>query len=129
MTKTQEINKIDGLIKDALVSLNNIRTLIDQIDKEVALLSPNRIILEQNIEFLKKQETIPLAHEYRKIKQELSNTKKRLEFIITDRDNKNKACSDIENIIEQYKKKRAILIISGANNILRVNFGGRNGKR
>lgn len=129
MNKIQELDKLDRAIKDAEIRLKSIRTSIDQIDKEIAILQPHINELEQNIGFLKKKETIPIAQEYRKAKTELTKTKVRLSAITSDRLKADDACCQIEEIIQKFKKDHARLIITSDDNILEGKFGVRRGKR
>ena len=128
MTKIEEMDKLDKDIKNADISLKSIQCHIEQVDKEISALGPRKHDLEQNIEFHKMSGTVPLAHEYKKAKKELLQIKARLIMITNDRRKAKEACSDIELIIERYKREYAKLLESGDNNVVRVRFGGRNGK-
>lgn len=129
MSRIQELDKLDRALKDAEIRLKSIKTAIENIDKEIGVLTPKKTELEKNIEFLKKQDTIPLAHEYRKSKAELSKIKTRLSMITLDKTKSAQACVDVERIIEKFKKDYQKLVLTNENNILKGNFGGKNGKR
>lgn len=129
MSKIEELDKLDRAIKDADMRLKSIQTNIEQIDKEIAVLSPRKTELEQNIEFHKKANTVPIAHEYKKSKAELSKTKARLILITSDRKKAAQAVKDIEEIIEKFKRDHAELMRTSENNVLRVMFGAKRGKR
>lgn len=129
MSKIQEIDKLDKAIKDAEIRLKSIRTSIEQIDKEIAVLTPLKLQLEQNLEFLKKNDTVPIAQEYKKSKSELNRTSIRLSAITWDRGKAFDASVAIDNIIDKFKSDREKLVIKSENNILKVNFGGKRGKK
>lgn len=129
MNKTEELEKLSKAIKEAEMHLSSIECNISQIDKEIDVLSPRKIELEQNIEFHKKSNTVPIAHEYKKTRSELTRVKSRLGFISVERGKAHQACKDIEKIIEQFKKKHAELSKTSENNVLRVLFGGFRGKK
>jgi chromosome segregation ATPase len=129
MNKLDELDKLDRAIKDSSIRLKSIQSAIEQIDKEIAILQPRKNELEQNIEFLKKKDTIPIAQEYKKSKAELTKVKTRLTAITGDRCKADDACHQIEEIIEKFKKDHARLIISSDDNILEGKFGVRRGKK
>ncbi len=129
MGKIDEMDKLDRAIKDSEIRLKSIQSNIENIDKEINALEPRKLELEQNIEFHKKQDTIPLAHEYKKAKTELSKIKARLILIVSDRKKCNQACSDIEKIIDKFRRDYFQLIKVSENNILKPIFGGNRGKK
>jgi septal ring factor EnvC (AmiA/AmiB activator) len=128
VSKIEELDKLDKAIKDADIRLKSIQSAIEQIDKEISVLGPRKTELEQNIQFHKKQDTIPIAHEYKKSKSELSKIKARLILINADRGRAKQACIDIEQIIEKFKRDHLELIKTSENNVLRPIFGGKHGK-
>lgn len=129
MGKLDEIDKLDRAIKDADIRLKSILENIEKIDKEIVVLNPRKVELERNLEFHKKRGTIPLAHEYKATKSELSKAKNRLSMIIGDRAKCEDACLQIERIIQKFKNDYAKLTKTDENNVLRPNFGGKNGKK
>lgn len=127
MSKIEELDKLDKAIRDAEISLKSIRISIEQTDNEINVLSTRKNELEQNIQFHKKSDTIPLAHEYKKAKAELSKTKARLILIVSDRKKAYQASKDIEQIIEKFKIDRSNLLKTSENNVLKPIFGGKRG--
>lgn len=124
-----ELDRLDRAIKDANIRLSSIRINIDQLDREISILGPRKLELGQNLEFLKQNDTVPLAQEYKKAKAELTKVISRLNIITNDRAKAFKATLDIEQIIAKFKRDHANLIIGSENNILKGNFGGRRGKK
>lgn len=129
MNKNEELDKLDCAIKDCEIKLKSVQSNIEQIDKEIDALRPRQAELEQNIEFHKKSNTVPLAQEYKKAKNELSKTKARLILITSDRKKSDEACKQIQQVIEKFKRDYSNLIATSENNVLRVLFGGRRGKK
>jgi chromosome segregation ATPase len=129
VSKIEEIDKLDRAIKDAEIKLKSIENNIEQIDKEISVLTPRKSDLEKNIEFHKKATTIPIAHEYKKAKTELNRIKVRLVTITSERNKSYQACKQIEQIIEKFKKDHLDLLKISENNVLRVLFGNKNGKK
>ena len=128
MTKTQQIDQLDRAIRDSDIRLYSVKSNIDNISKEVEGLSIRKNELEQNLDFLKQEDTIPLAQVYKKVKSELAKINSRLNIITSDRAKAQNAATEIEYIIAKLKRDHAALIISSENNILKGNFGGRRGK-
>jgi chromosome segregation ATPase len=129
MGLTTDLDKLSRAIKDADISLFSVKARIEQLDKEIAILAPRKNELEQNIEFLKKQDTIPLAQEFKKSKAELAKTSSRLNIIVSERVKVYQASLDIEMAIAKFKRDHDQLIIGSENNILKIDFGGKRGKR
>lgn len=129
MSKIDELDKLDRAIKDAEIRLKSIQTNVEQIGKEISILDPRKNELEQNIEFHKKGDAAPIIGEYRKAKAELSKVKARLILINADFKRATQACQDIEEIIEKFKRDYEDLIKTSENNVLKVLFGGPNGKK
>ena len=129
MNKIEELDKIARELANSEISLKSIQCNIEQLDKEISVLNPRKLELEQNLEFHKKAGTIPIAHEYKKAKSELSKTKARLILINSDRKKSYEACKQIEEIIDKFKRDRMELMKTNENNVLRVLFGGNRGKK
>lgn len=122
-----EKDKLKRAIDDAEIRLKSIEANVEQLGKEIDVLSPRKNELEQNIEFHKKDDVIPIAQEYKKSKDELAKTKARLKLIVPDLAKSKQAAKDVLEIIEKFKKDYAKLSESNDNNVLRPNFGGKRG--
>jgi hypothetical protein len=129
VSKIEDLDKLDRAVKDAEIKLKSIILAIEKIDKEISVLSPRKLELEQNIEFHKKANTVPIAHEYKKAKIELNQTKIRLTAITLDRKRADDACKQIEQIIDKFKRDHLELLKTNEDNVLRPLFGGKHGKR
>jgi predicted nucleic acid-binding Zn-ribbon protein len=129
VNKIEELDKLDRAIKDAEIRLKSIQLAVEQIDKEISVLGPRKLELEQNIEFHKKPKSVPLAQEYKKAKTELSKIKSRLTLITTDRGKAKDACEDVKAIIEKFKRDYQKLLETSENNIVKGTFGGKRGKK
>jgi CII-binding regulator of phage lambda lysogenization HflD len=126
--KIEEIDKLTRALADADIKLKSIIANIEKIDKEISVLGPRKNELQQNLEFLKSSGTIPIAHEYKNAKLELSKTIARLILISSDLKKSNQACSDVERIIDKFKRDLAKLSKIDDNNVLRPIFGAKHGK-
>lgn len=129
LSKIEKISQLEKAIADADIRLKSIQANIEKIDAEINALTPRKNELDKNIKFHKKKDSVPLAHEYKRSKAELSKITARLIFINAERGKAGEACKDIEKIIEKFKKDHADLVKTNENNILRPSFGSKNGKK
>ena len=129
MSKMDQLDLLSKAIADSEIRLKSIESAVEQNDKEIAVLGPRKNELEQNIEFHKKEGTVPIAHEYKKAKAELSKVKARLILLTSDQKKAIQACKDVQIIIDKFKREQAELLKTNDNNVLRVLFGGDRGKR
>jgi flagellar biosynthesis chaperone FliJ len=129
VSKIEELDKLDKAIKDAEVGLKSIQNNLDIIDNEIAILSPRKNELEQNIQFHKMEGSVPIAKEFAKSRAELSKVKARLILLNADRKRAWQASKDVEKIIDKFKKDYMDLSNTGENNVLRVLFGVNRGKK
>lgn len=127
-SKLDELDKLNRAIADAEIRLKSIQSAVENIDKEIAVLSPRKMELEQSIEFRKQSNAIPIAQEYKKTKSELSKVTARLILISADQKKAIQACKDIEQIIEKFKKDQYELIKTSDDNVLQL-FGAKRGKK
>lgn len=128
MGRLDECDKLDKYLKDADIKLKSILANIEKIDKEISVLGPRKNELEQNLEFHKKEGTIPIAQEYKAAKAELSKVTARLIMLNSDRKKSDQACADIELIMDKYRRELIKLMKVDDNNVLRPKFGAKNGK-
>ncbi len=129
MNKLQHLEKLDRAIRDGEFRLKSIQYTLEKVQQEINALTPLVDHLEQNLDFLKKSETIPIAHEYRKVKEELSKSKKRLSDIKKDFALGSKGVEELIAIIAKFKKEQSDLIAACENNVVKGSFGGSNGKK
>ena len=128
MSKIEQLDKLSKAIADADIRLKSIQMNIEKIQAEVSVLSPKKNELKQNIDFHKKEGTIPLAHEFKKARAELSKTTARLILLTSDLKKSQEACQQIAEIIEKFKNDHAALLKTSENNVLRPKFGANHGQ-
>ena len=128
MSKIEQLDKLSKAIADADIRLKSIQMNIEKIQAEVSVLSPKKTELKQNIEFHKKEGTIPLAHEFKKARAELSKTTARLILLMSDLKKSQEACQQIAEIIEKFKNDHEALLKTSENNVLRPKFGANRGQ-
>ena len=128
MNRTEELDKIDRTIKDLEIRLGAIKNSVGQIEKELSVLKPKKLELEQNIRFQKKDGTVPIAHEYKKAKAELARTIARLILIGAEYKKAVDVIVKVEEMIDKNRKDYYNLIVDSQNNVLQGSFGGNRGK-
>jgi chromosome segregation ATPase len=128
VSKIEQLDKLSKAIADADIRLKSIQMNIEKIQAEVSVLSPKKTELKQNIEFHKKEGTIPLAHEFKKARAELSKTTARLILLMSDLKKSQEACQQIAEIIEKFKNDHEALLKTSENNVLRPKFGANRGQ-
>ena len=128
MSRNEELDKIDRTIKDLEIRLSAIKNSVGQIEKELSVLNPKKLELEQNIRFQKKMGTVPIAHEYKKAKAELSRNTARLILIASEQAKATAVVKQIEQMIDKLRKDYYNLVVDSQNNVIQVKFGGDRGK-
>ena len=123
-----EKDKLKRAIDDAEIRLKSIEANVEQLGKEIDVLSHRKNELEQNIEFHKKDDVISIAQEYKKSKDELAKTKARLKLIVPDLAKSKQAVKDVAEIINKFKKDHMELSKTNEDNVLRPIFGGKRGQ-
>lgn len=129
MNQIEQLDAIDRAIKDAELRLKSIEEAVEKIDKEISILAPRKNELEQNLEFHKNPNVIPIAHEYKKSKAELSKIKARLILLSSDQKRVNHSHDETKKAIEKLKKNYSEISSASQNNVLKVLFGALRGKK
>lgn len=129
MNRAEELDKTDKAIKDAEKTSQSIRTNIDNISKEIAILTQQKAELQENLEFHKRAGIIPIAHEYGKTKKELTKVVNRLNLIISDHTKAVHGLDSTQEIIVKLKRDYMRLLNSNEDNVVRGLFGAKRGKK
>ena len=123
MSKTEDLEKLDRVVKDADIRLRATKSKIDIIDREMLFLDPVTAALEANVRFLKRSDTIAIAGEFKKSKDELNKAKIRMVGLKLERGRHVKLYKEIEVFLNKYKNELEKLKKSGENNVLTGKFG------
>lgn len=127
MSKVEDISKADRAIKDLEVRINTIKTSLDVVEREIDVLSTAEVQLEENVNYLKRKHVIALAVEYKKSKVGLTDIRNRLILLKNDRENVRRAYAESEAALHNAKKYYDKLLKGNENNVLRGNFGRKDG--
>lgn len=127
MGKLVELEKLDKAIKDGEIRFKTVKTNIESLDKEITILETLEDQLNQNVNCLKQKNIIAIATEFKKAKEDLIKTRIRMSALKNDRELLRKACKDVESLLNKTKKDLEKLQKSGDNNVLKGNFGRKNG--
>lgn len=123
MSNLIELDKIDRLIKDSEIRLKSIELSVQKIDHEISVLIPLQNQLEQNLQYLKSSNAVPIAQEYKRAKQELTKTKTRIAMISSDRSKAQDAVREVIRAIAEMKRQYMKLINLSTNNVIQGKFG------
>lgn len=133
MDKVQEdFNKASLVLLDAESKLRVIQAQRTQLEKEIAILSFVEANLEENIRVLRRKRAIVMATEYKKAMNDLQTAKSRKAFLRIDRDNALKIESHAEKIhlkAKQDYEKAFKMLHNPPNNVIRINFGKKDGQK
>lgn len=131
-TITEELNKASHVLLEAEIRLRTVTIQIQQLEKDIAILTAVEINLEENISVLKRKRAIVIVNEYKKATIDLNTARNRRAFLRIDREN----CLKIERKAEiLYEKARDEherifkLIHSTPNNLIRLDFRKKNGQK
>lgn len=125
MNKTQELERTDSEIKELGTRIEGIKFHLRGLEKDMALLNSLKIQFEQNIDFLKSEQIIAAIYEYKKIKEELQNTRNKLYAMRIDFNNHNVALERTEKILIELREKYVILLRNMDGRVIKGNFGGK----
>ena len=123
MSKTEDLEKLDRVVKDADIRLRATKSQIDIIDREMLFLDPVAAALEANVKFLKRRDTIAIAGEFKKTKDELGKARVKLAGLKLERARQVKLFREIEVFLNKYRGELDKLQKSGENNVLTGKFG------
>ena len=83
--------------------------------------------LVTNLTYLKKSQIVVAAHEFKKVRDELAKTRTRIVMMVNNRADLNKAVSDTQVYLTSLKKELEKKQNAINNNVIQVDFGGKNG--
>ena len=119
MGRTDEIAKIDRMIKETETRLKTLQSNIEALDAEIKKIVILERTLIENVKILKRKQVIAIAQEFKKAKEELHRSKVRLIALRNDREHFNKVFKDTDDFLKaaqaQYKKA----VREGQNNVIR----------
>jgi predicted nucleic acid-binding Zn-ribbon protein len=127
VSRVDELAKLEKSIKEAEVRLRAIQINMDAMDVEIRKISAIECTLIENVKILKAQQIIALAQEYKKAKEELRRVQLRLVVFRNDKEQLNKALSDVNNYLQVQRFHIQKILKEGENNVLK--FRRRDGKK
>lgn len=122
MGKQADLEKLDRTIKDGEIRLRTVKTNIESLSREIAILDELEIQLNLNLQCLKEKKIIAIATEYKKAKEDMAKTKARRIGLSNDRENFKKAADNVEIVMKKAREEIEELNKEG-NNVLHVEFG------
>jgi hypothetical protein len=125
--KTEELSRIERIIKDSEIRLCAIKSNLDLFEKEIELLETLEAEFYENLKVLKRKKIVAVASEYKKIKQNLNKAKQRLMEIKAQKDQNIRAHKEMVDYLNKYKELFEKLELEGKNNVLYPKFGKKDG--
>lgn len=124
MGKQADLEKLDRTIKDGQIRLQTVKTNIESLSREIAVLDELEIQLNLNLQCLKEKKIIAIATEFKKAKEDLAKTKVRRIALSNDREHFKKAAAEVEIVMKKAREELEELNKEG-DNVLYVEFGGK----
>lgn len=133
MDKDQEnLNRASHVLLDAEVRLRTISVQIQQLDKEIAILTVVEANLQENIRVMKRKRVTVRVEDYKKARSDLNTARTRRAFLRVDRENSLKAERHAEMLYGKAKEeydKAYDRLKNPPNNVLYVDFGRKDGRQ
>ncbi len=123
MSKSEDLSKLEHIIKDMENRLKSFNSNVDTIQKEIDFLLNLERQLESNITMLKGIKIVALASEYKKAREDLKKTKNRLTQLKSDRMINERAFKELKAMLEKNKESYEKLHKQSENNVLQGKFG------
>jgi len=123
MGKQDELNKLYRAIKDSEVRMNTFSVNMNTIQKEMNFHINTEKQLEENLAYLKDIKVIALATQYKKTKEDIGKTKKRLSELRSDMASNKKAYEDTETVLKKNRTAYDKLTKDSENNVIQGKFG------
>jgi chromosome segregation ATPase len=125
MNKLQELEKADAELKELGTRIEGIKFHLRSLENSLALLSSLRIQFSQNITVLKQNGIVPLASEYKKIRDDLAIVNNKLYVMRIDFDNHQLALERTEKFLVECQERYVILLRNQDGRVIKGNFGGK----
>lgn len=126
MSKSEDISRLDRVLKDAEIRINTVLTNVEALTKEIDALTNEQRALSENVKCLKKNRIIAVAKEFKKAKSELEKVSARIVMLGNDRDHFLKTTDDMNVFIQKTQKELDKLRSTGNSNVLQ--FRGKDGQ-
>lgn len=130
MDKTAELNRASHVLLDAEVKLSSVGIQIENLDRQIALLTSIEAHLEENINILRLKRVIVLVSEFKKAKEDLNTARTRRAFLRVDRENLLKMQTHYDMMYKKAKwdyERAYNLLYNPPNNVIQGNFGRKDG--
>jgi chromosome segregation ATPase len=128
MAHLSDIDKLEKAIKVAEDRLAVVKAALDGVEKDIDSVSTSVIQLKRNIHYLKKKNTVALASEYKKVKEELVDAKDKLEIYRLNREDYRTVHSGIELDIARLKAELTIKLNDPGAQVIEGSFRRINGR-
>lgn len=128
MSHTEDLKKLDRVVKDAEIRIRTLQTSIEAIEKELLNIIALKKTLEDNVACLKTNKVIAVATEYKKAKEELKRVKIRIEALTYDKNNFSNVLKNTEMLLNKTLADIEKMKNVGDSNVLRFKPGKKDGQ-
>lgn len=118
VNRSEDLVKLDQVIKDAEKRIKTIQANIDALNKELNTLATFEKTLEENIRCLKKNQIIAIAQEFKKTKEELKKTRSRVIMLTNDKEHYIRSSKEVHSLIKKTKEDIQRMEKIGDSNVL-----------
>lgn len=125
---THQFNVAEDALLKAEIALKSLKIHIENLDREIGILTVVEGNLVANLNVLKKREIIPLAELYKKTRTDLRTARNRRSLVRVDRENHLKTLERAERSLMQARETYQLAfkrLKEPENNVIQVNFGRR----
>jgi chromosome segregation ATPase len=128
MASLADIERLQKAIKIAEDRLAVVKAALDGVEKDIDMVSTNVIQLKRNIHYLKKKNTVALASEYKKVKQELEDAQDKLMLYRLNREDYRTVYSGIEIDVLKLKEELTARLNDPGAQVIEGSFKRINGR-
>lgn len=125
MTKSEDISRLDRVLKDAEIRIQTALTNVEALTREIDTLLNEEKALEDNVKCLKKNRIIAIAQEFKRAKFELDKVRNRRTLLCNDRESFLKSTEDMKSFIAKTKKELDKLQATDNSNVLQFTRGNK----
>jgi len=123
VSHTEDLKKLDRVIRDSEIRIRTLQTQIGVIEKELLNVVALQQVLEENVKCLKTNKIIAVANEYKKVKEELKRVKHRIETLNYDKTHFSGVLKEVESLLKKASADFEKMKNTGNENVLPLKPG------
>lgn len=123
MDKITELKELDLALQQVISRIEALKFHINNTTQDIALMIALEKNVRYNIQFMKEKYIIPIASEYKKLKDDLRSVNARLAFLRVDNNNNLINLEKAENIASDLRRKMKDMLENQNAKVITVKFG------